>query len=237
MAKKKADKPISEIEMDNQEIRMDNKLQLRTLESMYVNGTIDNLDEIVQQRKEDLVEQLQKFYEISKDKPNIRNPYVINSYFFRSINPMPNCEPKYSAEKLGIVWDLYDYILCQVNIEIGEFLPTLSSFCKFAGITLTTFKGYKSSPDEATRVVVEKISDLCFDTQVTMAQFGTTKERSTIYRMKAEQEKVEKETPEIHIHESSVDLGEIAHRLDEIKQFNYKKNAIEVEGGAVNEQK
>lgn len=235
MARKKADKPVTDLEMTNSEVRMENKRQLRELEKMYVDGVIDNLDEIVAQRKNELVLQLQNFYTRLEEKPNLRSPFIINTYFFKSINPMPNCEPKYTAEKLGIVWDLYNHILCEVNMEIGEILPTLSNFCRFAGITLTTFKSYKNSPDEAMRVVIEKISDLCFDTQVTMAQVGAVKERSTIYRMKAEQERVEKETPAIHIHQENVDLGEIANRLKEIKQYNFKKNAIEAEGGVVSE--
>lgn len=235
MARKKANKQITDLEMTNSEVRMENKRQLRDLEKMYVDGVIDNLDQIVEERKNDLVLQLQNFYNKLEQKPNLRNPFIINSYFFKSINPMSNCEPKYTAEKLGIVWDLYNHILCEVNMEIGEVLPTLSNFCKFAGITLSTFKTYKNSPDEAMRIVIEKISDSCFDTQVTMAQIGAVKERSTIYRMKAEQERVEKETPAIHIHQEAVDLGEIANRLKEIKQYNSKKNAIEVEGGVVND--
>ena len=110
-------------------------------------------------------------------------------------------------------------------------LPSLSNFCRFAGITLSTFKGYKSSPDESLRIIVEKIDDACFDTQVTMSQYGAVKERSTIFRMKAEQERVEKETPAIHIHNDAVDLSEITNRLKEIKNYNVKKAAIEVEGG------
>lgn len=235
MARKKANKQITDLEMTNSEVRMENKRQLRDLEKMYVDGVIDNLDQIVEERKNDLILQLQNFYNKLEQKPNLRNPFIINSYFFKSINPMSNCEPKYTAEKLGIVWDLYNHILCEVNMEIGEVLPTLSNFCKFAGITLSTFKTYKNSPDEAMRIVIEKISDSCFDTQVTMAQIGAVKERSTIYRMKAEQERVEKETPAIHIHQEAVDLGEIANRLKEIKQYNSKKNAIEVEGGVVND--
>lgn len=235
MAKKKADKPMTDTEMTNYEVRTENKVQLRKLEKMYVDGVIDDLDEIVKERKNELVLQLQNFYNKLEEKPQLRNPFIINTYFFKSINPMPNCEPKYTAEKLGIVWDLYTHILCEVNMEIGEVLPTLSNFCRFAGITLTTFRTYKSSPDEAMRIVVEKIADLCFDTQVSMAQVGAVKERSTIYRMKAEQERVEKETPAIHIHQESVDLGEIANRLKEIRQFNTKKNAIEVQGGVKDE--
>lgn len=224
----------SETNITNKEVRIENKHDLRVLEKMYVDSVVDNLDEIVEKRKNELTEKLRVFYEKAEEKPNLRHPYIINSYFFKSINPMSNHEPKYTAEKLGIVWDLYNHILTEVNMEIGEMLPNLTSFCTFAGISLSTFKGYRNSPDEGMRIVYEKINDMCFDTQVTMAQMGTIKERSTIYRMKSEQERIEKETPAIHIHQDSIDLGEITNRLKEIKQYNSKKKAIEVEGGVVN---
>ena len=233
MAKNEADRPkrVSETTINNKIIRQENKVGLRQLEKMYVDGVIDNLDEIVAEKKKEIVEKLQEFYLKLEEKPEIRNPYLINSYFFKSINPMPNHEPKYTAEKLGIVWELYQEILTEINMNIGEMLPNLSSFCKFAGITVVTFKSYKNSPDEGLRILVEKINDECFDSQVTMAQNGLLKERSTIYRMKAEQERIEKETPAIHIHQDTVDVGSIVNRLKEIKQYNYKKSAIEAEGG------
>lgn len=234
MAGKKADKPVKELskkQIENRIIKKENKEQLRELEKMYVDSTIDNLDRIVAERKEEIVKKIEEFYIETDNKPEIRTPYVINAYFFKSINPLTNHEPKYSAEKLGIVWDLYEEILAQVNIHVGRMMPNLSSFCRFAGITLSTFKAYKNSPDEGLRILVEKINDACFDTQVTMAQEGFVKERSTIYRMKSEQERVEKETPAIHIHNDTVDVGSIVNRLKEIKQFNFKKSALEVEGG------
>lgn len=235
---KKADKPVREISqraIENKLIRKENKEQLRKLEEMYVDGVIDNLDAIVAERKAELVQKLHEFYLDTDGKPEIRSPYVISSYFFKSINPLGNQEPKYSAEKLAVVWGLYEDILREVNMKVGRLMPSLSSFCRFAGITLNTFKGYKNSPDEGLRIVVEKINDACFDTQVTMAQEGFIKERTTVYRMKAEQEKVEKETPAIHIHNDTVDVGSIVNRLKEIKQFNYKKSALEVEGGVEND--
>lgn len=238
MAKSKADGPErrkSERVLNNEVVRQENKVQLRELEKMYVDNVVDNLDEIVAEKKKEIVEKLQEFYLKLEEKPEIRSPYLINSYFFKSINPMPNHEPRYTAEKLGIVWDLYQDILTRVNMEIGEMLPSLSSFCKFAGITVATLKSYKSSPDEGLRILVEKISDECFDSQVTMAQNGLLKERSTIYRMKSEQERVEKETPAIHIHENTVDVGSIVNRLKEIQQYNYKKGALDVSGGNVDE--
>ena len=79
------------------------------------------------------------------------------------------------------------------------------------------------------RIVVEKIEDGCFDSNLTLAQMGYIKERSTVYRMKSEQERIEKETPAIHIHNEGVDLGDIKKRLNELQGFTNKKKLVEVE--------
>lgn len=151
---------------------------------------------------------------------------MIQKYFFQSINPLVNVEPEYSAEKLGILWQLYEEMIGKINAKIGVIVPSLSGFCGFIGIRLSTFRRYKQSVDEDMRVVVEKIEDGCFDSNVAMAQMGFLKERSTVYRMKSEQERIEKETPTIHIHSEGVDLGDINKRLEELKGFNKKKETI-----------
>lgn len=142
---------------------------------------------------------------------------------------MVNVEPKYSAEKLGIVWQLYEQMVGVINAKIGTLVPNLSGFCSFAGIRLSTFKQYKQSVDEDMRVVVEKIEDGCFDSNLTLAQMGYIKERSTVYRMKSEQERIEKESPTIHIHNEGVNLGDINKRLRELQGFKEKKEIIEAE--------
>lgn len=193
----------------------------------------------MQEKRKEIQDKLVKYLEENKVKkrtkdgteyevPNV-NPLVIQKYFFQSINPLVNVEPKYSAEKLGIVWQLYEEMIGFINSKIGVLVPNLSSFCSFAGIRLSTFKQYKQSLDEDMRIVVEKIEDGCFDSNVTMSQFGYIKERSTVYRMKSEQEKIEKETPAIHIHNEGVNLGDINKRLKELQGFKEKKEIIEAE--------
>lgn len=225
---------------DNAIIRTQNKQNLRQLENMYINNTIDNLKELTEERRKELTDKLIEYQEKMKitkynkdgnayEVLNVK-PIIIQRYFFKSINPIGNREPNYNAEKLAIVWDLYNEIVLQVNAKIGDFTPTLTSFCTFAGITLSTFKSWKNSVDEDMRIIVEKINDVCFDTNVTMAQKGELKERSTIYRMKAEQERVEKEQPQIHIHnEGTIDFEAMNKRLEELQGFNKRKtNVIEV---------
>ena len=212
--------------MENREEGMQIKNDLRTLESMYVNSKIDNLEEVVEEKKNELaaklIEYKIKVQDGTFDGSNL-NPLVIQSYFFKSITPIQSREPEYNAEKLGIVFELYSEIITEVNIELGEFLPTISGFCTFAGITTATYKNYRKSSDIDMRTVCEKISDYCFDSNISLAQKGKLSEKSTIYRMKVEQDKSEKSEPQIHIHANDLDLGMVKDRLKELEDFNRNK--------------
>lgn len=223
----------------NEDVRIENKQAVRVIEKEYVDNVLGGLEAAVEAKRKEIEDKLVKYVEqvttkeYTKDGtpyhvPN-KNPIVIQKYFFQSINPLVNVEPKYSAEKLGIVWQLYEEMVGLISAKVTVIVPSLSNFCSFAGIRLSTFKQYKQSVDEDMRIVVEKIEDGCFDSNLTLAQMGYIKERSTVYRMKSEQERVEKESPTIHIHNEGVDLGNIKKRLLELQGFTNKKKLVEVE--------
>lgn len=220
------------------------KNSLRELESSYVNNQIANLDTLVKERENELTNKLVKYKEECvvklKDKNGLDytttnlNPILIKGYFFKSINPMANKEPVYSAEKLGVVWELFNEMVIRINQEIGDFTPNITTFCEFAGITVPTFNRYKTSADEDMRVVTQKISDSCYNANVTLAQKGRLRERSTLYRMKSEQKVLENEQPQIHFHAGDeINLGQMMERLNELSKFNRKKDEIEVSGKEV----
>lgn len=226
----------------NREIMSKNKQDLRVLENMFITSKIDNLEELIKERKEELVgslieykeEMLRTVYDKKGEEHQVLkiNPLVMQNYFFKSINPIANREPAYNAEKLAIVFQLYVEIVEEVNKKVGDFIPNVSSFCSFAGLTTSTFNSYKRSNDEDLRIVYEKISDYCFNSNVTLAQVGQLSEKSTIYRMNAEQNKKESAEPQIHIHADGLNMGMIKDRLKELQEFNEKKtSAIEVKDG------
>lgn len=216
---------------ENNYIMMENKNQVRELQNFYVNGQIDNLPTIVEAKKKEIVNKLTEFQEnyvktISDKYGNpikIVNPYLVSTYFFKTINPISSKIPKYNAEKLSIVWDLYMYLVEQVNMEITPFQPTLSHFAKFAGISLATIANYKTCGDEDMMILCEKIYDECFNGNMSLAQTGNLSEKSTISRMKIENQVVEQPKPNVNVTVSTkVDLNEINKRLEEIKKFNKK---------------
>lgn len=153
------------------------------------------------------------------------NPLVITNYFFKSITPITSQEPIYNAEKLGMVFDYYCDILANVNDKIGDFPSSLTSFCKLAGITLNTLRQYKNSTDYNMRVVAEKIYDQIGDENITMSQMGIVKERTTMFKMKSQNELVEKQQPNININiTEKPDMERIEERIGKYKQFASKKD-------------
>lgn len=220
----------------NLEIQKTNQNKLRDLEQMYVENKIDTMFQRIEERKEELVQDMIKYAEehtkpVKWNKDGIPigekveiNPLVINNYFFKSIVPITSQEPEYNAEKLGMVFDYYCEILAEINDKIGNFPSSLTSFCKLAGITLATLRNYRNSSDYSLRVVAEKIYDQIGDENITMSQMGVVRERSTIFKMKAQNEIVEKEQPKVSINiTEKPNMERIEERLKKYSMFASKK--------------
>lgn len=221
------------------------KFELQTLEKMFVENKIDNLEELVSQKMAEFQLNMTKIemkaITIKTDEDGnetevfdkkYRNPVVLNEYLLKSINPYKNITPEYTAESLNAVFELYCTIIAETNAKLGTLAPSISSFCKFAGISSNIFKSYKSSPDDDLRNLIDIIEDYCYDTNVAMSQSGFIKERSTVYRMKSEQEKMEKEQQKVIINTKSVNIGEVQEkikRIQELKKYNNKNKLIEAD--------
>ena len=129
----------SKVKEDNKYIEIKNKNKVVDLENFCVNAQINEmLPKIVEERKKEVVNQLVEFqdkyiqtkYDRYGNETKIVNPYLISTYFFKSINPLSNVEPAYSSEKLAIVWDIYMYLIEQVNMNIYTFQPTNKPYRK-----------------------------------------------------------------------------------------------------------
>lgn len=223
------------INEQNKFIKLGNKQQVVDLENFYVNATMDNLNDIVEQKKKEIVNKLDEFqnkhvkytYDRNGNEFKVVNPYLLGMYFFKSINPLSNTEPEYSSEKLAIVWSLYMYLVEQVNMNITEFQPTLSHFCKFAGISLNTLRNYKNSGDLQMRILIEKIYDETFDSNMTLAQSGLRNGRSTQFRMKSENEVQEKPQVRVNVNvQDEIDMEKINKKLFKYKEFSNKKSQV-----------
>lgn len=223
---------------DNIENQIIEQNKVRELEEFYVNGTVNDLLPKIQEKKEELVQQMIEYakkHQVeckwTKDGDPIDwkieiSPLIINNYFFKSITPIMGQEPIYNAETLGIVFDYYCDILTEVNDKIGNYPSSLTTFCKLAGISLYTLRQLKSSDDYNMRIVVEKIYDQIGDENITMSQIGAARERTTLFKMKSQNEMVEKAQPQVKVNvNAEIDLNRINERINHYKNFAIKKES------------
>lgn len=217
---------VSDYQVNKEIKELQNKNELINLENFYVNGKLDNLDQLVELKKKEWVQRLNEF-EQQENFLAKKNPYLVSTYFFKTINPLTSVEPEYSPEKLSIVWDLYMYLVEQVNMHICVLQPTISHFCRFAGISVNTFKNYKIRGTNEMQILVNKISDATFDSNILLAQNDMLKDRSTIMRVKVENEVQEKPQVRVNVNvNEEIDLDQIATRLNEISKFKRTKTVL-----------
>ena len=228
--------PRKKVNKDKHEIEIQQKNDLIELEQFYTDGKIDNILANIEKEKERIVREMilyaeehEKPCKWDKDGDPIAykinmNPLVINNMFFKPIVSIGSIEPIYSPEKLSLVFDYYCDLIAEVNDKIGNFPSSLTSFCRFAGITFTYLRKLRNSSDLNMRIIVEKIYDQIGDSNITMSQLGMVSERSTIFKMKSQNEMIEKEQPKININiTEKPDMEAIQQRLNKYKQFADKK--------------
>ena len=236
---RKKKQQLTDEQVDQKLLQLQQKNEVIELEKFCANATLDNLDDLLLQKEQELVTQLEKYQqmralEIKNADGEVvdyavkpYNPYLVATFFFKSINPLSNVEPQYSSEKLAAVWNIYMYLIEQVNINVGPFQPTLSHFAKFAGISTYTLKSYKNSSDLQMQIIANKIFDETFDSNVLLAQNKLLSNRSTELRVKVENEVQEKPQVKVNLNvNQEVDLGQISARLNEISNFSRAKTKM-----------
>lgn len=224
------------LKQKNKEIMLKNKTDLKELEQNYIDDKLKQLPNYINKQKEIITQEIIKYAEEHKipckwdedGNPTAYkmqlSPLVITNYFFKPITNLTSVEPIYSAEQLGIIFDYYCYILAEINDKIGNFPSSLTSFCKFSSLTLSTLRNLRNNVDYNMRVVVEKIYDQIGDENITMSQMGMVKERTTMFKMKSQNELVEKEQPKININiTEKPNFEQIEERINKYKQFARKK--------------
>lgn len=186
------------------------KLQVQDLEQFFVDGTVLDINTKLEELKEQKVNEMIKYAETHEQKiynsegdvvgSYVKlNPLVVNNLFFKTINPLGNKIPMYNAEKLALIYDYYLYLVTEVNDKIGNFPSSIPSFCKLAGISTKDLREYRRAADIDMRNIVEKIYDEIGDNNLSMAQLGMVKGTPTQFKMKTQNEMVEKQQPNVNI--------------------------------------
>lgn len=222
---------MSKLKDKNLGIMQQNKADVRELEEFYANGTVSNITDTIEALKDQKVDEIlkyaddhrkpiyDKYGEVVSSVIEVK-PIVISNYFFKSICPLSNKVPIYNAEKLGIVFEYYNFLITEINDKIGNYPPSLLSFCKLAGISYQTLREYKNSSDIEMRNVVEKIYDQLGDDNLTMSQMGQVREKSTMFKLKAQHEMVEKAQPNVNItYKEIVNTDRINANLEKYRNF------------------
>ena len=229
---------INKVQDDsNLTIEKTNQNELRKLEQDFVDNKVANMESYIEKRKEEIVTELKKFAEnrtrpVKWDRDGNpvdyavkMNPLVINNYFFKSICPLNSLEPMYNAEKLALVFEYYMYIIAEINDILGEYPSSLTSFCKLAGITLNTLRSYRTSEDYNMRIIAEKIYDQIGDENITMGQLGMVNERSTLFKLRSQNEITEAQRPNVTINlTDKIDKKSIEDKIGKYKNLIAKKN-------------
>jgi hypothetical protein len=147
------------------------------------------------------------------------NPIIITNRFFKPIVPF-NTNPSYTSEQLGAIYEYYQELLTVINDKIGAFPSSLTLFCRFIGVTLESFKELRNSEDESMRIIVQKIIDDVDEANISMAQTGSAKERTTLFKLKAQNEMVEKTTPKVNVSiKANIDDARVKGNILEYQEF------------------
>lgn len=214
------------------------KAELRKAEQGYVNKTVNDFLADLEAKKEKITNDILDYAENEMKKEYDKegnltgkkldiaaprmNEYVINRLFFNSLTPLSSKEPKYNAEKLSLVFDLYEYVVATINAHICQLLPSKTHFCRFAGITTSTYNGYKLSEDPDMQVVIGKIEDMLTDVHLTMAEETKLNPMATKYRMNIEMDKRENFNPQVVIKADVKDLEDYKNRISSLEGIDYE---------------
>lgn len=148
------------------------------------------------------------------------SPIAVNEKFFKPIQKPKDGVFIYSAEELETFYEKYREIVAEVNEYIGTFPTSISSFCKFIGITVDTLRGYKSTNDINLKRVIERIYEEIGDDNLFVAQLGKASERSTLFRLKSQNEMEEKKSPNVNVSiKALVNSSKYDEKIDKYKDL------------------
>ena len=219
------------------------KKELVKAEKSLTDYTIDNLTTDLELRKSNIVEKIDDFIdknmyydENSKLKMNVKgsSSLVISEFFFKPVVPVVGVEPKYNAEKMSLVFDIYRETVSEINIRIGKFIPNKSHFCRFAGITSQTYNNYMKSNDENLQNVMLMIDDYMLDANLTSSQNREVDNVTTIYRTKVEQNKQEQPVQQTVVLADTVDINMIQKRIKKLNSIREAKVINDVSEQEIN---
>jgi hypothetical protein len=128
------------------------------------------------------------------------NPIVITERFFKKLDPKMQGVMIYTPEQMSDFYELYRELILATNEYAGIFPTSLTTFCKLIGITIDTLKQYReTSTSMEMKKIIDTIFDEINDDNLFLSQLGQTNEKSTIFKLKAQNELTEKKAPNVNV--------------------------------------
>lgn len=98
--------------------------------------------------------------------------------------PMADAVKLQKSALVEIYVEFIDLITC-IN-EVAEFIPSKQDFCAYAQIPVDAYNDLLANGDDDQRLVLREVDSYLSDLQIQGAQGGIVKERSTEFRMTAQ---------------------------------------------------
>lgn len=203
------------------------------LEKAFVDYTIDDLKDNFEQKMLEFANELQEFkkkhFDDTKKRIKGSSSLVVSDYFFKPFSAYcMGSKPKYEYEKLLVAFEYYREIVNKINMDLYQFYPTLSHFCRFLGLSVATWKAdYTNNRDSRVSELVQVVEDWIFDTNMRLSEGHEIDNVTSIFRNKVELNKIEQQVPQTVIVANNTSIEEIKDRLKAWTNFDNEKKVIE----------
>ena len=127
------------------------------------------------------------------------NPIVISEKAFGKVDKKTKGVLLYTKEQLEEYYELYRELVLAVNEYAGIFPTSLTTFCKLIGVTIDVLKQYRETADIEMKKLIDTIYDEINDDNLFLSQLGQANEKSTIFKLKSQNELTEKKQPNVNI--------------------------------------
>lgn len=152
-----------------------------------------------------------------KGANNVNNIQIMSMISKRSLLEIARgCENSYSAQELGVAFNLYLDMINQIN-EIKQFPPTEESFANFIGVSRVTLDNWRASEDK--KEIMDYIHSYLTGVLATASLTGETKEITSIYLQKV-MGKVEQQAPTVVEYKKKTDINDIRSQIELLKRDN-----------------
>lgn len=194
------------------ELKDSQKLTIKQAEKLMFDRAKENLPQVLEQRLNEIETVLEKELEdtVGLKAPRIHS--LISRQNFNSTSSVIG----YSAKDLFIVYQAYQQLVEKIN-KITMYVPSIKSFCAFAGFSTSTFKNYLQSPDEEKRNVAQMIDDYISDMLLDASKMRKTDASTSIFVAKSEHGMTEAVNPQAIQHTTQVDIKSILDRVADIR--------------------